>query len=55
MYPLFEYAVPLEVNLQAGDALYLPACWWHCVEGSERRNMILSWWFKLHDDKVLRR
>ena len=32
-----------QVNLVAGDLLYLPACWWHCVEGSRERNMILNW------------
>lgn len=38
------HASPREVNLQAGDILYLPACWWHCVEGSRERNMIVNWW-----------
>ena len=45
------YASPVEVHLQAGDALYLPACWWHCVEGSRDRNMILSYWYGLHPRK----
>lgn len=42
---------PLEVRLFAGDMLYLPSCWWHCVEGSDERNMILNWWFAMHPDK----
>ena len=37
--------------LQAGDVLYLPALWWHCVEGSRDRNMILSYWFDIHPHK----
>ena len=51
-YPRLAGARPLEVRLGAGDLLYLPACWWHCVEGSRERNMILNWWFRLHPDKV---
>lgn len=50
-FPLLGGVRPIEVNLRGGDALYLPACWWHCVEGSEERNMILSWWCKMHGDK----
>jgi hypothetical protein len=46
------HASPVEVHLQAGDLLYLPACWWHCVEGSRERNMILNWWFGLHPMKA---
>jgi len=46
------HASPVEVRLGAGDMLYLPACWWHCVEGSKERNMILNWWFALHPQKV---
>ena len=34
-----------------GDFLYLPALWWHCVEGSRERNMILNWWFAIHPAK----
>ena len=42
-FPEMAGAAPLEVQLRAGDCLYLPACWWHCVEGSRERNMILNW------------
>ena len=48
-----RHAQPLEVNLGPGDFLYLPACWWHCVEGSRERNMILNWWFDVHPAKRL--
>ena len=39
----------LEVQLRAGDLLYLPAGWWHCVQGSEARlaapseDLMLPW------------
>jgi len=50
-YPLLRKAQHVEVNLSAGDMLYLPSCWWHCVEGSQDRNMILNWWFDWHPEK----
>jgi len=51
-YPALVHARPLEVILRAGDLLYLPSCWWHCVEGSHERNMILNWWFQPHPSKA---
>ena len=42
-FPQLAHARPLEVTLTAGEVLYLPATWWHCVEGSRDRNMILNW------------
>lgn len=48
---LVSHARPIEINLVAGDLLYLPSCWWHCVEGSKEQNMILNWWFNLHPEK----
>lgn len=53
-YPNLAHARPVEANLRPGDMLYLPACWWHCVEGSRERNMILNWWFALHPTKTAR-
>lgn len=50
-FPEVAHARPLEVRLDAGDFLYLPACWWHCVEGSRERNMIINWWFAVHPRK----
>jgi len=52
-YPLLNKSHPVEVMLRPGDMLYLPSCWWHCVEGSEDRNMILNWWFDWHPEKKL--
>ena len=48
------HASPVEVVLRAGDLLYLPAGWWHCVEGSTERNMILNWWYFVHPQKAAR-
>lgn len=50
-FALVPKAKPFEFTIRAGDLFYLPACWWHCVEGSEERNMILNWWFNLHPEK----
>ena len=50
-FPETKHAQPLEVHLGPGDFLYLPACWWHCVEGSRERNMILNWWFAVRPEK----
>lgn len=50
-FELVQHTRPIEVQLVAGDMLYLPSCWWHCVEGSNERNMILNWWFAFHPDK----
>ena len=43
---------PIEVTLAAGDVLYLPCGWWHCVEGSAERNLILNYWLKVHPRKT---
>ena len=51
--PEVAHARPLEVELRKGDFLYLPSCWWHCVEGSRERNMILNYWFGVRDSKRL--
>lgn len=51
-YPLLQRAAgPLEVFVEKGDLFYLPSAWWHCVEGSEDRNIILNWWFAMHPEK----
>ena len=42
-----------EVHLKAGDLFYLPIFWWHAVQGSIGRNMILNWWCQQHPYKDL--
>lgn len=42
-FPKFRETTFLEVECKAGDLLYLPAFWYHCVEGGAGRNMIVNW------------
>lgn len=50
-FPLYRNASPMRVDLEAGDMLYLPICWWHGVTGGAERNMILTWWSYQHPSK----
>ncbi|CAE7227560.1 kdm8 [Symbiodinium microadriaticum] len=47
----YKYAQPQKVHLKAGDLFYLPIFWWHSVQGSIGRNMILNWWCLQHPYK----
>ncbi|CAJ1334089.1 unnamed protein product [Effrenium voratum] len=47
----YKYAQPQRVHLKAGDLFYLPIFWWHAVQGSIGRNMILNWWCMQHPYK----
>ncbi|KAK7254564.1 tRNAPhe (7-(3-amino-3-carboxypropyl)wyosine37-C2)-hydroxylase [Aureococcus anophagefferens] len=44
-------ANPVDVTLNAGDLLYLPAFWWHAVR-SDDASTTLNYWFALHPDKA---
>ncbi|HTY51045.1 MAG TPA: cupin-like domain-containing protein [Steroidobacteraceae bacterium] len=46
-YPLFEQIreQALVVELQAGDALYLPKLWWHQVESTAAFNGLVNYWW----------
>ncbi len=37
-------ATVFDVTLHAGDALYLPACWWHAVSGGDGPNISFIHW-----------
>lgn len=55
-YPNFRRAQPLTVTLEAGDALFLPALWWHEVVsevGEEGLNIAVNYWYKVHSDVFL--
>lgn len=43
---------PLKAQLQTGDMLYVPICWWHAVQGGDERNQIVAGFYDQHDDKV---
>jgi len=47
-YPLFEEALEnsLVVELEAGDALYLPSLWWHHVEALSSFNILVNYWWR---------
>lgn len=34
----------LQVELEAGDAIYIPALWWHHVEAKSELNMLINYW-----------
>ena len=46
-FPLFEEirAQALRVELEAGDALYLPKLWWHKVESVAPLNGLVNYWW----------
>lgn len=54
-FPDFVDALPLAhtVELEAGDALYLPCAWWHLVSAPPGvRTVSLSYWAQQPHDKV---
>jgi len=46
-FPLFEQIKDqsLVVELEAGDALYLPKLWWHKVESTAPFNLLVNYWW----------
>jgi len=46
-YPRFERVRDraLIVELEPGDALYLPKLWWHEVEATEQLNVLVNYWW----------
>jgi len=43
----------IEVTLRPGDILYLPMCWWQCIEGSKDRCVILAWGMRPHPERAI--
>lgn len=46
-YPRFAlaHAKRMVVDLEPGDALYLPKLWWHQVEALDRVNILVNYWW----------
>lgn len=46
-YPRYKeaLAVAREAELEAGDAIFIPSLWWHGVEGLEKFNALVNYWW----------
>ena len=46
-FPRFREALAhaLTAELEPGDAIFIPALWWHHVESLERFNMLVNYWW----------
>ena len=46
-YPRYETALKVaqEAELEAGDAIFIPATWFHHVEALDRFNMLVNYWW----------
>lgn len=42
--PLYKDARPIPVTLRAGEMLFVPATWWHCVHTIEPSIALNYWW-----------
>ena len=47
-FPKFKQALEaaLVVELEPGDALYIPSMWWHHVEGQQSINLLINFWWR---------
>jgi hypothetical protein len=47
-YPKFREALAAAyvADLEPGDALFIPAVWWHHVESIEKVNVLVNYWWK---------
>lgn len=50
-FPRFATALEqaLVVDLEPGDALYIPYLWWHHVRSTEQMNMLVNYWWAPDD------
>jgi hypothetical protein len=48
-FPLFAEAIAASqvVELEPGDALYIPSLWWHHVRSLDRINLLVNFWWKV--------
>lgn len=55
-YPNFRQALDagLEATLEPGDAIYIPALWWHAVQSLDKVNVLVNyWWDGVTDSGIL--
>ncbi|MCU7553400.1 cupin-like domain-containing protein [Alteromonas sp. ASW11-19] len=47
-FPKFAKALEqaLVIELEPGDALYIPSMWWHHIEGQQTMNMLVNYWWR---------
>lgn len=47
-FPKFKTALQhaYQVELEPGDALFIPSMWWHNVEALERVNLLINYWWQ---------
>jgi len=47
LYPKFERAldVALQVEIEPGDAVYIPSFWWHNVESLDSFSVLVNYWW----------
>lgn len=47
-FPKFKEAMQnaLVIDLSPGDALYIPAMWWHHIEAKENINLLINFWWR---------
>lgn len=43
-YPELERAQPYELELEAGETLYIPSLWWHHLENLDPSMAVNFWW-----------
>lgn len=40
-------AAAIEVELEAGDAIFIPSMWWHHIEALEKFNVLVNYWWRV--------
>ena len=43
-FPLFSGASYMDLVISAGECLYIPPYWWHCIEARETSFSVSFWW-----------
>lgn len=53
-YPRFKQALAHAqvAVLEAGDAIYIPANWWHHIEALDNFNVLINYWWRQVDDYI---